>query len=128
MCVLQRAEGNRPLPNWNPSELNFQVKCSLVNWIFAQSEALEWNSFPILRLWSLKFLKMLDSGAKVGSWKLKNAEMGVLWMARRAWKGVFRAAHTHTPFFSECAPPLPELIIIPVHCTSALIRPWWRDK
>ena len=58
--------------------LNFLTKCSLVNLSFAQFDALELNSLLILRLRSLKFLKIYDLGMKEGSQKLNNAEMGVL--------------------------------------------------
>ena len=90
---------------WDPSELNFLTKYRLVNWILAQFEALELNSLLILRPSSLKFLQNCDLGVKEGSWELKNAEIGVLQMARRAWKRGRWAAHTCTPFSRECPPP-----------------------
>ena len=80
-------------------------KCSLVNLVFAQFEALEWNSFHILRHWSLKFLEICDLRAKVRSWKLKKAEMGVWRTARRAW--TWRGSsgpHIPVPHFSVCSP------------------------
>ena len=53
------------------------TKCSHVNWISAQFEALEQNFFSILMLWSLRFLEICDFGVKVESWEsLKHTEMG----------------------------------------------------
>ena len=86
-------------PIYYPSELNFLTKCSLVNWILTQFEALELISLLILRLWSLKFLEISDLGVKVESWELKNAESGSCKWPRGRKKGSFRATHTHTPFF-----------------------------
>ena len=93
-------------PNRGACEQTTAQFGTLVNWSLTHLGALELSSTLILRLWSLKSLKICNLGVKVGSWEWKNAEMGVLRTARRAWKGVFRAAHTRTPFFREFPPPV----------------------
>ena len=88
------------LVNW-VSEQN-----SLVNWIFVQIEALERNSFPILRLWSLKIIEIchvrdesrgLRTEKRVLKWGSSDRREGLK-------KGVFRAAHTRTPFSVSASP------------------------
>ena len=99
--------GNRGANEWTTAEFGTLVnwisstKCSRVNWCLAYFGALELNSALISRLWNFKFLETCHCRVKE-SWELKNAEMWVLRMARRACKGVFRAAHTRTPFFRGC--------------------------
>ena len=84
----------------NPSELNFSTKCSHVNWILAQFEAMKLNSLQFLRFLSGNILEIYDFGVKVGSWGLKKCWNGSL---ASEWpggceKGVFRTAHTRTHF------------------------------
>ena len=83
----------------NPGELNF-FTCELK---FGPIEAwiVNWTSLLILRLWSLKFLEICDL-CPDGSLELKTCWNGILQTAKRGLKGVFRAAHTHIPFFREC--------------------------
>ena len=109
MCVAQRAE-QRGLwmyhcQIWDPSELNFWANCSLVNWILAQFEVLEHNSFPILRHWSLQLLKICDLGVKVGFSKLKKCSNGGLANGEEGMKwGTLGLHNTCTPYFNECPP------------------------
>ena len=94
--------GNDHCQIGDPRELNFWVKCSLVNQILAQLEALEWNSFPILRLWSFKFLEICDVGAKV---EQRHAEMGILQAAERVWKGYLQGCTFPVPHSFREYPP-----------------------
>ena len=80
---------------------NFQI-WGLVSWKFPNLGACVLKFGWKLRLLRLKFQNFLKRGSCELTLLL---EMGPLRAAAEAWRGVFRAAHPHTPFLGQCPPP-----------------------
>ena len=89
---------------------NFQI-WGLVSWKFPNLGLVSWK-FPNLGACELKLRENWGCRAKV----FKFSQKGVLWTdsclkwdpcerQERREKGVFRAAHPHTPFLGQCPPP-----------------------
>ena len=85
----------------------------LVSWKFPNLGACELKFFKFGGLWAKIWVKIEAVEAKIS----KFSQKGVLWTDSFAWnpwdpcewqerreKGVFRAAHPHTPFLSQCPP------------------------
>ena len=108
LCAAQRA-GRRGLWTdryriWDPRELNFLTKCSLVNWNLPQFEALELNSLLILKLWSLKFLKIHGFWGEIRVLRAEKCWNGGLANGREGVKRGSSWQHISIPHFSGSAP------------------------
>ena len=85
---------------------NFQI-LGLVNWKFLNLGACELKISKFGGLWAKILAKIEAVEANISKFSQKGVlwtEMGPLQTTGEVWKGVFRAAHPHTPFLGQCPP------------------------